>query len=528
MCAREKTFENDAKTARFFNRKTALIFDTNGTKTKSQFHSTALLVLLWLFAVGLIFCMLGDMGSKNKNEGITQAVALSQDSTDNYYTISTVDEFLTLCNDNTYWDKNIKMVEDIEIKNRTFTPIGGSTAFSGIFDGQGHTITISNSTCSYVTRQYSGTTTTTTYVYLGIFGRVAGSGSLSKVINLKVHYNMSSYCYSYSKSASNEEQIYSGGIVANADYNCKVKNCMVTGNLMININVPKCSGRVYMGAFVGCAFSPIRNCAFTGALELNVNAPDSAKVDANLGAGIAQSDGGYGDPEQCGDYDTITNTILNFSSVKCIKNGTPITRVGFANFYENSGDGIGNFFCNNLAIGSGITHNGYGLNNYICSSVPSELKYNKEAFTKGTTTYPWERYEKWDFDNAWTFIDGENDGLPVLSVFYASRTTEMTITGTVECANSMLLLTVVDENEKIVQEISFVTGQANLSAVIELAKNATYKILVTKPFGSVVTVAGETTQVSSTVWTFSTGANDTMAISFVLNGSGKWTNTVVV
>ena len=526
MCAREKTFENDAKNARFFNRKNTPILGTSGTKTKSQFRSTALLALLWLFAVGLIFCMLGDMGSNNRNEGITQAVALSQDSTDNYYTISTVDEFLTLCNDNTYWDKNIKMIEDIEIKNRTFTPIGGSTAFSGIFDGQGHTITISNSTCSYVTRQYSGTT----YVYLGIFGRVAGrdlsSDGLSKVINLKVHYNMSSYCYSYSKSASNEEQIYSGGIVAGADY-CKVKNCMVTGNLMININVSRCSGNVAMGAFVGCAFSTIRNCAFTGALELKVNASSSASVYANLGAGIAQSDGGYWDPENCGDYDTITNTILNFSSVKYIKNGTSITSVGFADFY-GTGDGSGVFDCNNLAIGSGITHNGYGSKNYICSSVPSELKYNKEAFTKGTTTYPWANYGEWDFDNAWTFIDGENDGLPVLSVFYASRTTEMTITGAVECANSILLLTVVDENEKIVQEISFVTGQANLSAVIELAKNATYKILVTKPFGSVVTVAGATTQVSSTVWTFSTGANDTMAISFVLNGSGKWTNTVVV
>ncbi len=470
--------------------------------------------------------MLGNMNSNSKNDEMTQAVALSQDSTDNYYTISTADEFLTLCNNNTYWDKNIKMVEDIEIKDRIFTPIGGSTAFSGIFDGQGHTITISNSTCSYVTRQYSGTT----YVYLGIFGRVAGrdlsSDGLSKVINLKVHYNMSSYCYSYSNSASNEEQIYSGGIVAGADY-CKVKNCMVTGNLMININVSRCSGNVAMGAFVGCAFSTIRNCAFTGALELKVNASSSASVYANLGAGIAQSDGGYWDPENCGDYDTITNTILNFSSVKYIKNGTSITSVGFADFY-GTGDGSGVFDCNNLAIGSGITHNGYGSKNYICSSVPSELKYNKEAFTKGTTTYPWESYGEWDFDNAWTFIDGENDGLPVLSVFYASRTTEMTITGAVECANSMLLLTVVDENEKIVQEISFVTGQANLSAVIELAKNATYKILVTKPFGSVVTVAGATTQVSLTVWTFSTGANDTMAISFVLNGSGKWTNTVVV
>ena len=105
----------------------------------------------------------------------------------------------------------------------------------------------------------------------------------------------------------------------------------------------------------------------------------------------------------------------------------------------------------------------------------------------------------------------------------------LSVTGSVECDNSMMLLTIVkNDNNAVVQEIGFVTGQTNVTmSGIELETNTTYKVLVTKPFGSVVEVVGAT-QTSPTVYTFSTGSNATLALTFTLSGNGRWSNTVVV
>ncbi len=105
----------------------------------------------------------------------------------------------------------------------------------------------------------------------------------------------------------------------------------------------------------------------------------------------------------------------------------------------------------------------------------------------------------------------------------------LSVTGSVECDNSMMLLTIVkNDNNAVVQEIGFVTGQTNVTmSGIALETNTTYKVLVTKPFGSVIEVVGAT-QTSSTVYTFSTGSNATLALTFTLTGNGRWSNTVVV
>ena len=117
----------------------------------------------------------------------------------------------------------------------------------------------------------------------------------------------------------------------------------------------------------------------------------------------------------------------------------------------------------------------------------------------------------------------------LILVKYVPQNTQLAITGSVECDNSMMLLTIVkNDNNAVVQEIGFVTGQTNVTmSGIALETNTTYKVLVTKPFGSVIEVVGAT-QTSPTVYTFSTGSNATLALTFTLSGNGRWSNTVVV
>ncbi len=105
--------------------------------------------------------------------------------------------------------------------------------------------------------------------------------------------------------------------------------------------------------------------------------------------------------------------------------------------------------------------------------------------------------------------------------------TTLTISCNVTCDNSMLLLTIVDNNKDVVQEIGFVSGQNENTAVVELTQNTTYEILVTKPFGSTISVTGAT-NVSPTIWKIDTGSNKTLSATFNLSGNGKWSNTVVI
>lgn len=123
------------------------------------------------------------------------------------------------------------------------------------------------------------------------------------------------------------------------------------------------------------------------------------------------------------------------------------------------------------------------------------------------------------------------DGYGSIKIKLVQDTTipTLTVTGSVECDNSMMLLTIIESGSTTpVQEIGFVIGQTNVTASgIILKLNTTYKILVTKPFGSVLEVEGATKE-SSTVYSFATGENATLSISFKLTGNGRWSNTVVV
>lgn len=153
-----------------------------------------------------------------------------------------------------------------------------------------------------------------------------------------------------------------------------------------------------------------------------------------------------------------------------------------------------------------------------------------------TTTLYTPTKEGYSFEGWYTSADYSGTPLTTLTGTYSSAVnlyakwaaTEKTINlvGSISCANSMLLLTILDSTGARVAEVGFVTGQTNLTYVLTATIGATYKVLVTKPFGSVLSVTGAT-QTSSTTYTFTVNEG-LSSVTFSLSGNGYWSNTVVI
>jgi len=107
--------------------------------------------------------------------------------------------------------------------------------------------------------------------------------------------------------------------------------------------------------------------------------------------------------------------------------------------------------------------------------------------------------------------------------------TKLSVSATNSALNSLLVLTISDENNDFVAEYSCVSG--TISASITLEQKKTYKILATRPFGSRLEVLLDGATQSPTnfaCYEISTSTNSTMSISFTLSGDGSWKNCVVV
>ena len=190
-----------------------------------------------------------------------------------------------------------KLTANIDLKNVDFTPIGNadSGAFSGVFDGNGFTV----SNLNVSSGKYAGlfgcnegliknVTLSNVYVcgtrYLG--GVVGENASSGKIVNCKVNsgkivsdgglkavfaggicgYNSGVMEGAFSNSASvtinsNSKGSYSGGIIGCANSNATVTNCYNTGNISSSSSYGS-----YSGGIIGCANSnaTITNCYNTG------------------------------------------------------------------------------------------------------------------------------------------------------------------------------------------------------------------------------------------------------------------------
>lgn len=126
------------------------------------------------------------------------------------YQIWTADQLHEMSDDSAYWDKHFILSADIDLSAYTgmsFNIIGNeTTAFTGVFDGNGHVI--SNLT---VDTEY------TAIDYIGLFGRVKGYDAVIKNLGVKnVNIN------------TGPTSLYVGGL-AGYIKNGTITNCYVTG-----------------------------------------------------------------------------------------------------------------------------------------------------------------------------------------------------------------------------------------------------------------------------------------------------------
>ena len=129
---------------------------------------------------------------------IFSAIPVTVFAAESVTTISTAAQLAAIAND---LSGNYKLTDDIDLSDYgAWTPIGGSTAFSGTFEGNNKKIT--------------GLTVNTSSQYGGLFGNVSGT---VKNLNLT---NVDASGYGYV-----------GGLVGSAENSSEIVNCSANGNI---------------------------------------------------------------------------------------------------------------------------------------------------------------------------------------------------------------------------------------------------------------------------------------------------------
>ena len=129
---------------------------------------------------------------------------------------------------------NITLTENINLTDMEWTPIGTNynNAYTGIFDGNGHTIT--------------GLTVTGSNDYAGLFGRI-GSGGTVKNVKLE------------GVKIESDNDMSSVGGVAGDSYDGNIENCSVSGSVSGNSTAGGVVGAQWGGSITGCSSSATVN-----------------------------------------------------------------------------------------------------------------------------------------------------------------------------------------------------------------------------------------------------------------------------
>ncbi len=159
---------------------------------------------------------------------------------DGSYTVTSADGLMNIAKlvNGGKSDINITLDTDIDLTGKDWTPIGTDydNAYTGTFDGGGHTIT--------------GLTVTTNDQYAGLFGWLNRAGTVKNVVMEGVQIT--------------SNQIYGGSIGGVAGYSWgTIENCSVSGSV---------SGTVYVGGVVGAQIGgSITGCSSSATVKGTVD-----------------------------------------------------------------------------------------------------------------------------------------------------------------------------------------------------------------------------------------------------------------
>ena len=179
-------------------------------------------------------CTIGSWTDGGGESGAAEDLGYIYDSNTNTYTVYNADGLMNVAElvNGGKTDINITLDKNIDLTGKGWTPIGTDydNAYTGTFDGGGHTIT--------------GLTITTNDQYAGLFGYLGNFGKFGTVKNV-VMDGIQITC--------NHRLGYAGGV---AGYSRgTIENCSVSGSVSGTVSVGGVVGAQRDGSITGCSSS---------------------------------------------------------------------------------------------------------------------------------------------------------------------------------------------------------------------------------------------------------------------------------
>ena len=179
-------------------------------------------------------CTIGNWVDGGGESGEAKDLGYIYDSNTNTYTVYNADGLMNVAElvNGGKTDINITLDKNIDLTGKDWTPIGTDydNAYTGTFDGGGHTIT--------------GLTVTTNDQYAGLFGYLGNFGKFGTVKNV-VMDGIQITC--------NHRLGYAGGV---AGYSRgTIENCSVSGSVSGTVYVGGVVGAQWEGSITGCSSS---------------------------------------------------------------------------------------------------------------------------------------------------------------------------------------------------------------------------------------------------------------------------------
>ena len=180
-------------------------------------------------------CTIGSWVDGGGESGEAKDLGYIYDSNTNTYTVYNADGLMNIAElvNGGKTDINITLDKNIDLTGKVWTPIGTDydNAYTGTFDGSGHTIT--------------GLTVTTNDEYAGLFGYLSNFNNAAGTVKNVVMDGIQITC--------NHRSGYAGGVVG---YSWgTIENCSVSGSVSATVSVGGVVGVQRDGSITGCSSS---------------------------------------------------------------------------------------------------------------------------------------------------------------------------------------------------------------------------------------------------------------------------------
>ena len=283
-------------------------------------------------------CTIGDWADGGSESGAAEDLGYIYDSNTNTYTVYNANGLMNVAElvNGGKTDINITLDKNIDLTGKGWTPIGTDydNAYTGTFDGGGHTIT--------------GLTFTTNDEYAGLFGWLNRAGTVKNVVMEGVQIT--------------SNQIYGGSIGGVVGYSWgTIENCSVSGSVSGTVYVGGVVGVQIGGSITGCSSSAtVKGMVDVGGVAGQTNSSATLTACYATGNVIIEMD-----PKKNIAGGSLVGMNAGSSLLACYATGN-VTSTGSSTGYMHIGGFLGNNYTTVTA--------GYWKNNH-----EQGIGYNRES-----------------------------------------------------------------------------------------------------------------------------------------------------